>query len=201
MTVTERNPTPSNRLGIDGLEFIEFTTSQPLVLGALLDKMGFRPVARHRSREVLLYRQGSMNLVVNAHPGVVRAGDAGQPVTAVGAMAFRVADAGEAHRQTVELGAWDLPTRAAAMELLIPGIRGAGDSHIYFVDRHRKLLDLRRGLHPDRRRRSASAGAGGPALLRGRADGLRRTDGGVAGVLPVAVRLHRAARAARSSAW
>jgi 4-hydroxyphenylpyruvate dioxygenase len=138
MTVSERNPTPSNRLGLDGLEFIEFTTSQPLVLGALLDKMGFRPVARHRSREVLLYRQGSMNLVVNAHPGVVRA-DAAGPVTAVGAMAFRVADAGEAHRQTVALGAWDLPSRAAAMELIIPGIRGPGDSHIYFVDRHREF--------------------------------------------------------------
>ena len=58
-------------------------------------------------------------------------------MTAVGAMAFRVADAGDAHRQTVALGAWDLPSRAAAMELIIPGIRGAGDSHIYFVDRHR----------------------------------------------------------------
>ena len=137
MTVSERNPTPSNRLGLDGLEFVEFTTTQPLVLGALLEKMGFRAVARHRSREVLLYRQGGMNLVVNAHPGVVRAPAGDEPVTAVGAMAFRVADAGEAHRQTVALGAWDLPSRAAAMELIIPGIRGAGDSHIYFVDRHR----------------------------------------------------------------
>jgi 4-hydroxyphenylpyruvate dioxygenase len=139
MTVSERNPTPSNRLGLDGLEFVEFTTSQPLVLGALLEKMGFRAVARHRSREVLLYRQGSMNLVVNAHPGVVRAAAGTEPVTALGAMAFRVADAGEAHRQTVALGAWDLPSRAAAMELIIPGIRGAGDSHIYFVDRHREF--------------------------------------------------------------
>ena len=139
MPVTEGHPTPSNPLGLAGLEFLEFTTSQPLVLGALLDRMGFRPVARHRSREVLLYRQGSMNLVVNAHPGVVRAVDAGQPVTSLGAMAFRVGDAGEAHRQTVALGAWDLPTRAAAMELIIPGIRGAGESHIYFVDRHREF--------------------------------------------------------------
>jgi 4-hydroxyphenylpyruvate dioxygenase len=52
-------------------------------------------------------------------------------------MAFRVANAGDAHRQSIELGAWDLPTRAAAMELIIPGIRGPGDAHLYFVDRHR----------------------------------------------------------------
>jgi 4-hydroxyphenylpyruvate dioxygenase len=133
MPVREGHPTPTNRLGLDGIEFIEFATSQPLVLGSLLEKMGFHPVARHRSREVLLYRQGGMNLVVNAHP---RADEAGRPAMALGAMAFRVADAGEAHRQVIERGAWDLPTRAAAMELLIPGIRGAGDSHIYFVDRH-----------------------------------------------------------------
>ena len=115
MPVSEGHPTPTNRLGIDGIEFVEFVTSQPLILGALLEKMGFRPVARHRSREVLLYRQGGMNLVVNAHPGAVRSAAAGQPVMALGAIALRVADAGEAHRQTVELGAWDLPTRAAAM--------------------------------------------------------------------------------------
>ena len=139
MPAAERHPTPSNRLGMDGIEFIEFTTSQPLILGALLEQMGFRPVARHRSREVLLYRQGGMNLVVNAHPGAVRADEAGQPATALGAMAFRVASAADAHRQTVALGAWDLPTRAAAMELIIPGIRGAGDSHIYFVDRHEEF--------------------------------------------------------------
>ena len=133
MPVREGLPTPTNRLGLDGIEFIEFATAQPLVLGSLLEKMGFHPVARHRSREVLLYRQGSMNLVVNAHP---RAAEAERLAMALGAMAFRVADAGEAHRQVIERGAWDLPTRAAAMELLIPGIRGAGDSHIYFVDRH-----------------------------------------------------------------
>ena len=108
MPVSEGHPTPTNRLGLDGLEFIEFTTSQPLVLGALLEKMGFRPVARHRSREVLLYRQGRMNLVVNAHPGAVRVDATGQPVTALGAMALRVADAGDAHRRTIELGAWDV---------------------------------------------------------------------------------------------
>lgn len=136
MNVTERNPTPRNRLGLDGIEFIEFTTAQPLALGVLLEKMGFRPVARHRSREVLLYRQGGMNLVVNAHPGRLRPDAAGRPVTVLGAVAFRVADAGDAHRQAIELGAWDLPVRAAAMELIIPGIRGAGDSHVYFVDRH-----------------------------------------------------------------
>ena len=45
---------PANPLGLDGIEFIEYTTSKPQALGQVLEMMGFRPVARHRSREVLL---------------------------------------------------------------------------------------------------------------------------------------------------
>ncbi|HEU5296113.1 MAG TPA: 4-hydroxyphenylpyruvate dioxygenase, partial [Burkholderiaceae bacterium] len=47
-----------NPLGIDGIEFVEYATSRPQALGQVLEMMGFKPVARHRSREVLLYRQG-----------------------------------------------------------------------------------------------------------------------------------------------
>ena len=57
---------PTNPLGIEGLEFVEFATPQPQALGALLQMMGFAAIARHRSREVMLYRQGPMNIVVNA---------------------------------------------------------------------------------------------------------------------------------------
>ena len=46
----------ANPLGLDGIEFIEYATSRPQALGQVLETMGFRPVARHRSREVLLYR-------------------------------------------------------------------------------------------------------------------------------------------------
>ena len=67
MSADERNPEPSNPLGIDGIEFVEYATSQPQAFGALLQKMGFAAVARHRSREVVLFRQGTMNLIVNAH--------------------------------------------------------------------------------------------------------------------------------------
>ena len=64
----EAVPETPNRLGIEGIEFIEYTTSHPQALGQVLENMGFKPVARHRSREVTLYRQGGMNLVVNANP-------------------------------------------------------------------------------------------------------------------------------------
>jgi 4-hydroxyphenylpyruvate dioxygenase len=114
-------PEPSNPLGLDGIEFIEYATSQPQAFGALLQQMGFAAVARHRSREVLLYRQGEMNVIVNSHEAT-----SASPV--LGAMALRVRDAGYAHRHSVELGAWEIEPHAAAMELNIPGIHGVGDS-------------------------------------------------------------------------
>jgi 4-hydroxyphenylpyruvate dioxygenase len=137
MTVHEPIPEPSNPLGVDGLEFVEYATSQPQSFGALLEQMGFAAVARHRSREVMLYRQGSMNLVVNAHPDALPGLSAPSETPALTAMALRVRDAGFAYRHSLERGAWEIPTRASAMELHIPGIHGVGDSVIYFVDRYR----------------------------------------------------------------
>jgi 4-hydroxyphenylpyruvate dioxygenase len=130
MPLVEALPEPSNPLGVDGIEFIEYATSQPQAFGALLQQMGFAAVARHRSREVMLYRQGGMNLIVNSHAP-------SEPTPALAAIALRVRDAGAAFQHSLDLGAWEMPTRAAAMELHIPGIHGVGDSLIYFVDRYK----------------------------------------------------------------
>jgi 4-hydroxyphenylpyruvate dioxygenase len=128
-----------NPLGIDGIEFIEYSTSKPQALGQVLEMMGFRPIARHRSREVLLYRQGDMNIIVNAHPGGLARTLQPAEVPVIAAIALRVRDAGAAHRYAVERGAWDVPAQPQAMELYIPAIHGVGASRIYFVDRYREF--------------------------------------------------------------
>jgi 4-hydroxyphenylpyruvate dioxygenase len=137
MTTRESNPEPNNPLGIDGIEFIEYATSHPQAFGSVLQAMGFVPVARHRSREVMLYRQGPMNLIVNSYPEALPGMNAPGATPELTAIALRVRDAGFAWRHSLELGAWEMPTRASAMELNIPGIHGVGDSLIYFVDRYR----------------------------------------------------------------
>ena len=127
---------PLNPLGFDGIEFIEFATSKPQALGGVLERMGFRPIARHRSREVELYRQGSMNIIVNAQAADVPR--TVQPVERpiLSAFAVRVRDADAAFRRALDLGAWEIPVRAKAMELNIPAIHGVGESLVYFVDRY-----------------------------------------------------------------
>jgi len=132
----EAVPEPQNPLGIDGLEFIEFATSKPQAMGGVLETMGFRPIARHRSREVELYRQGAMNIIVNAQPADVPRTVQPAPRPVISAIAIRVHDADAAFQRALELGAWAIPVRARAMELNIPAIHGVGESLIYFVDRY-----------------------------------------------------------------
>ena len=124
-----------NPLGLEGIEFIEYATSKPQALGQVLEKMGFRPVSRHRSREVLLYRQGDINVIVNAHSN----GTALTETPVIAAIALRVRDAAAAYGRALERGAWAVPARVEVMELNIPAIHGVGTSRIYFVDRHREF--------------------------------------------------------------
>ncbi|MBP8278522.1 MAG: VOC family protein [Propionivibrio sp.] len=121
---------------MDGIEYIEFATSKPQALGGVLERLGFRLVARHRSREIELYRQGSMNLVVNSHPADIPRTVTPVERPVISAIAIRVRDAGAAFRRALDLGAWDIPAHARAVELNIPAIHGVGESLIYFVDRY-----------------------------------------------------------------
>jgi 4-hydroxyphenylpyruvate dioxygenase len=139
-----------NPLGMDGIEFVEFTTSKPQALGQILEMMGFRPIARHRSREVLLYRQGDMNIIVNAHAGGQDRSSPPAETPAIAAVALRVRDAAEAYRHAIERGAWIVPSQVEVMELNIPAIHGVGSSRIYFVDRYRdfSIYDVDFTLNP-----------------------------------------------------
>ena len=135
-TDRESVPEPNNPIGMDGIEYIEFATSKPQALGGVLERLGFRLVARHRSREIELYRQGSMNLVVNSHPADIPRTVTPVERPVISAIAIRVRDAGAAFRRALDLGAWDIPAHARAVELNIPAIHGVGESLIYFVDRY-----------------------------------------------------------------
>jgi 4-hydroxyphenylpyruvate dioxygenase len=127
----------ANPLGMDGIEFIEFATVKPQAFGQVLEMMGFRPVARHRSREVLLYRQGEMNIIINAHASGLPRSVQPNETPVISAIALRVRDAASAFRHALERGAWAVPTNVEVMELNIPAVHGVGTSRLYFVDRYK----------------------------------------------------------------
>ncbi len=128
------NVTPlDNPMGTDGFEFVEYTAPDPQLLKDLFEKLGFTAVARHRSKDVLLYRQGGVNFIVNSEPDSFAQAFARVHGPSACAMAFRVADAGFAQRRAIELGAKPVEARIGPMELNIPAI---GGSLLYLVDRY-----------------------------------------------------------------
>ncbi|MBA3505831.1 MAG: VOC family protein, partial [Betaproteobacteria bacterium] len=125
-----------NPLGTDGFEFIEYAAPDPAALGRLFAELGFTAIARHRSKNVLLYRQGAINFIVNAEPDSFAQSFARVHGPSICAIAFRVHDAALAYKKAVEQGAWGVENHPGPMELNIPAIKGIGDSLIYLVDRY-----------------------------------------------------------------
>jgi 4-hydroxyphenylpyruvate dioxygenase len=125
-----------NPMGTDGFEFVEYTAPDPEALRALFGRMGFREVARHRSKNVTLHRQGDINFLINSEPNSFAQQFARDHGGSICAMGFRVRDAARAFKRALELGATAGPTTAGPMELNIPSIVGIGGSLIYLVDRY-----------------------------------------------------------------
>ena len=126
-----------NPMGTDGFEFIEYAAPDPQAMGSLFERMGFQQVARHRHKNVTLYRQGGINFIVNAEPDSFAQRFARQHGPSICAIAFRVQDAKAAYERAIALGAWGYAGVAGPGELNIPAIKGIGDSLIYLVDRWR----------------------------------------------------------------
>ncbi|HEU0203771.1 MAG TPA: 4-hydroxyphenylpyruvate dioxygenase [Burkholderiaceae bacterium] len=124
-----------NPMGLMGFEFVEFASPTPNVLEPVFELLGFKEVARHRSKDVVLYRQGDINFIVNREPKSVASYFAAEHGPSACGLAFRVKDAQHAYKRALELGAQpvDLPT--GPMELRLPAIKGIGGAPLYLIDR------------------------------------------------------------------
>ncbi len=125
-----------NPIGTDGFEFVEYTTDKPDEMRVLFEKLGFAAVGKHRSKNVIHYKQGDINFLLNLE-------DSGQPSAfrdihgaGANAMAFRVKDAAHAFSEAVKRGAEPIEPKTGPMELNIPGIKGIGGLNVYLVDRY-----------------------------------------------------------------
>jgi len=128
--------TASNPAGTDGFEFVEYTAPDTRKLEQLFKQLGFAAVARHRSKDVVLYRQGQINFVINHEPDSFAQAFAKVHGPSICAFAIRVKNAAECFERVVRLGAQPYHGDIGPMELNIPAIRGIGRSLIYLVDRY-----------------------------------------------------------------
>lgn len=125
-----------NPMGLDGFEFVEFAAPEPGVIEPLFAQLGFAEVARHRSKDVSLYRQGGINFVVNREPKSLAWYFAAEHGPSACGLAFRVRDAHRAYSRALELGAQPIDVPTGPMELRLPAIRGIGGAPLYLIDRY-----------------------------------------------------------------
>ncbi len=128
----------SNPMGTDGYEFIEFAAPDPRCLVSQFEALGFNCVAKHRSKEVFLYRQNNINFILNAEPNSHAARFAQNHGAGACAMAFRVKEAAQALERAVSLGAEPFDEPIGPGEIRIPAIKGIGNGLLYFVDHYRQ---------------------------------------------------------------
>jgi len=126
----------SNPVGTDGFEFVEYTAPDTRALEKLFSQMGFTPIARHRGKDVVLYRQGNINFIINHEPDCFAQAFAKVHGPSICAFAIRVKNAAECFDKVVQLGAKPYHADTGPMELNIPAIQGIGNSLIYLIDRY-----------------------------------------------------------------
>jgi 4-hydroxyphenylpyruvate dioxygenase len=134
-----------NPMGLEGFEFVEFASPTAGLLEPLFLKMGFSLVAKHRSKDVLLFRQGGINFIVNREPRSLAAYFAAEHGPSACGLAFRVRDSHKAYARALELGAQPIEIPTGPMELRLPAIRGIGGAPLYLIDRFedgRSIYDI-----------------------------------------------------------
>ncbi|MDX3809429.1 4-hydroxyphenylpyruvate dioxygenase [Bosea thiooxidans] len=126
-TISETNPA-----GTDGFEFVEFAHPEPEKLDKLFRQMGFAPVARHRTRDITLYRQGDINYLLNREPDSHASHFVSEHGPCAPAMAWRVVDAQHALKRALDLGAKEYTGPGKSLD--VPAVIGIGGSLLYFID-------------------------------------------------------------------
>ena len=153
-----------NPIGLDGFEFVEFSAPEKGLLEPVFAAMGFTLIARHRSKDVQLWRQGGINLIANYEPRSPAAYFAAEHGASACGMGWRVKDAAKAYDLAIARGAEPVEVRTGPMELRLPAVRGIGGSIIYLIDRYEdengglSIYDIDFVYEPDVERHPEGAG-------------------------------------------
>ncbi|MFT5210244.1 MAG: 4-hydroxyphenylpyruvate dioxygenase [Flavobacterium sp.] len=124
-----------NPMGLCGFEFVEFAAAEPGILEPVFEIMGFSCIAKHRSKNCFLWRQGEINFITNYEAKTPAAFYAEEHGPSACAMAFRVENAATAYYRALALGAQPVDVPVSPMELKLPAIKGIGGTVLYLIDR------------------------------------------------------------------
>ncbi len=129
-------PAIPDRVRVDGIEFVEFAADEREAerLADMFRALGFSQAGRHIGKDVAVWRQGEINLVINseregfAHASYITHG------TSVCDIGLRVDDAKATVERALALDADVFSQPVGPGELKIPAIRGVAGGVIHFID-------------------------------------------------------------------
>lgn len=134
---SEQNP-----VGIDGVDFIEFTSGDIKFFEELFQRFGFEETSGAHGKNIKLFTQGKINFILNSEPQTFASEFAREHGPAICSTGFRVFDADQAFATAVARGARPYegsPQKKGATPF--PAVYGIGDSLVYFIDeKNRKTL-------------------------------------------------------------
>ncbi len=124
--------TQANPIGLNGIDFVEFSGPEPKALEDLFLAFGFSKLRRHREHEITYFRQHDIHFLLNDVPDSFARKFAALHGPSISAMGWRVADARHALDEAIRRGArkYEGETPYDGLE----AIYGIGDSLIYFVE-------------------------------------------------------------------
>lgn len=125
----------NNPIGLDGVEFLEYAGPQAQLFRDLFANLGMVEIAKHKSKNITLFRQNDINFLLNEEPSSFASEFAQSHGPCVSSSGFRVHNAKEAYAKAVERGAKPYD-KEDAKSLPWPTIYGIGDSLVYFVDQY-----------------------------------------------------------------
>jgi len=124
-----------NPLGLNGFEFVEFTGPDTQVMARQLECLGFVAASRHPSRDIVRYKQGAINFLLNSGSSPQAVDFASHHGPSANGMAFRVHNAAQAYELALAQGAKPAPSADGALGLESFVLQGIGGSFLYLVDK------------------------------------------------------------------
>lgn len=128
--ISEQNP-----IGLNGVNFIEYSGPDAQYLNSLFSRLGFKEVSSIHAKNIKLYRQGNVNFILNCEPQTFATQFAQKHGPCICSTGFYVEDADHAFKTAIQRGAKAFDgnehQRGATP---FQAIYGIGDSLIYFMD-------------------------------------------------------------------
>ena len=130
--------TNQNENTINGFGFIEYASQNPKDLVVLFRRLGFSAIKKHKTKDMTLFRQGSIDFILNNEPQSFAKRFTKEHGPCADGFSILFDDANAALKHAIDNGSEEING-----DLNLPAVKGIGGAVLYLVDKqnYKALLD------------------------------------------------------------